>query len=166
MVIHEDYCGIPRSLGGCGDRVKNENDIAIVTVVEPFKFNSFVQPACLPHPNYRYQDNSEVEVSGFGTLEFAKDYYPKQLRGVDLLLIPCTLGYPDSMICAGVEQGGKDSCSGDSGGPLVQWDDEAKRGKATLIGIVSWGHGCGQVGFYTKVTHFRNWIESKRFTPV
>jgi len=39
-------------------------------------------------------------------------------------------------VCAGVPEGGKDSCVGDSGGPLVL----TKSGKQ--IGIVSWGVDC------------------------
>ena len=38
-----------------------------------------------------------------------------------------------TMICAGVDGGGKDSCQGDSGGPLLMGN--------TMVGIVSWGYG-------------------------
>ena len=54
----------------------------------------------------------------------------------------CTEIYADKvkitsrMVCAGVPEGGKDSCSGDSGGALVI----KKSGKQ--VGIVSWGFGC------------------------
>lgn len=57
------------------------------------------------------------------------------------------------MICAGYLGGVMDACQGDSGGPLVY--------KNTLLGIVSWGHGCARAnypGVYTKVSKFRNWI--------
>jgi secreted trypsin-like serine protease len=42
---------------------------------------------------------------------------------------------------------------GDSGGPLVA--------NNRLVGIVSWGEGCGLPqfpGVYTKVSEVRNWI--------
>ena len=62
-----------------------------------------------------------------------------------------------NMICAGKE--GKDTCQGDSGGPLVV----AVENKWTLIGVTSWGKGCGvanQPGVYTKVINFINIINN------
>ena len=44
---------------------------------------------------------------------------------------------------------GKDTCQGDSGGPLIA----RINGKYTLVGITSWGIGCGikyQPGVYVK----------------
>lgn len=62
--------------------------------------------------------------------------------------------YSDEEICAGnFISGGEDSCSGDSGGPLVQ--------NKTLVGIVSWGIGCGMPkypGVYAEVSHYINWM--------
>lgn len=69
-----------------------------------------------------------------------------------------------SMICAGVKAGGRDSCYGDSGGPLIA----TIAGRATQLGIVSWGEGpedadvkCGHAdvyGVYSRVSSFRDWI--------
>jgi secreted trypsin-like serine protease len=72
-----------------------------------------------------------------------------------------------NMICAGIKQGGRDSCYGDSGGPLVA----SVGGKPVQLGIVSWGEGpaeseikCGHedvYGVYSRVSSFKDWIEAK-----
>ena len=65
-----------------------------------------------------------------------------------------------TMICAGYEEGGKDSCTGDSGGPLVCEDPVSTTWK--LIGVISNGLGCGQLkkpGIYTRVAYFFDWIK-------
>jgi secreted trypsin-like serine protease len=68
---------------------------------------------------------------------------------------------PDTMLCAGVGQGGKDSCYGDSGGPLVI---AAQDGQGYVqIGIVSWGRQCGHPefpGVYTRISSYFEWIHS------
>ena len=61
------------------------------------------------------------------------------------------------VICAGSADPGRDSCNGDSGGPLTR----AEGRERVLVGLVSWGKGCGLAavpGIYTDVTSYRKWI--------
>ncbi|GAU95175.1 hypothetical protein RvY_06842 [Ramazzottius varieornatus] len=76
----------------------------------------------------------------------------------------CGRGYPtipigEDMLCAGNDY--KGSCRGDSGGPLVRINED---GHFDLVGVVSWGAvPCappGKPGVFSRVTHFREWIES------
>jgi secreted trypsin-like serine protease len=67
------------------------------------------------------------------------------------------------VICAGSPVAGKDSCNGDSGGPLTR----AQGRERVLVGLVSWGKGCGLAGvpgLYTNVTDHLDWIEKAKKT--
>jgi len=63
-----------------------------------------------------------------------------------------------NMFCAGYAKGQIDACQGDSGGPI---QIKRKDNKIELIGIVSWGHGCGRAGYpgvYTRLGRYLEWI--------
>jgi secreted trypsin-like serine protease len=57
-----------------------------------------------------------------------------------------------------------DSCQGDSGGPLYAFNNQTNA--ITLVGLVSWGIGCGQLkdpGVYTRISAMREWLQSVLF---
>jgi hypothetical protein len=93
----------------------------------------------------------------------------EKLLEADIPIVPpeqCAAAYKsgsitDANICAGTDEGGKDSCQGDSGGPLYIRDQFKQ---PVQVGIVSWGSGCGQpgkYGVYTSVGYFENWIRAR-----
>lgn len=54
-----------------------------------------------------------------------------------------------------------DTCRGDSGGPLMYFSP--LKNQYEIIGIISYGTGCGQEnhgGIYTRVSAYIDWIES------
>ena len=68
----------------------------------------------------------------------------------------------DGEICAGGEEG-KDACNGDGGAPLVC--QAGHRGRWYVVGLVNWGVGCGRAdvpGVYTRVAHYRSWINGRK----
>jgi secreted trypsin-like serine protease len=71
--------------------------------------------------------------------------------------------YP-STLCVGSQTTGKDSCQGDSGGPLTR----AQGPEKVLVGLVSWGIGCGLAntpGIYTGTAAYLDWIAKAKTVP-
>ncbi|WP_255953489.1 serine protease [Streptomyces odontomachi] len=137
------------------DRRTNSGDIAALTLSRPLPRGSVLPTA--PDGDTAYQAGTTATVYGWGDTTGAGDY-GASLRAADVRVLTdaaCKRAYPGSaegtylpgaMVCAGASQGGRDACQGDSGGPLVA------RGR--LIGLVSWGSGCGRAerpGVYTRI---------------
>ncbi|XP_066290427.1 apolipoprotein(a)-like [Branchiostoma lanceolatum] len=142
------------------------NDVALIKLPRRAMLNEIANLACLPDDNMAdtTQDGSCVTTGWGDTLGTGGEGVLKQLF---LPLIPTqkcnsTSFYngrlQTSMLCAGFEKGGQDSCRGDSGGPLVCSMD----GRWYLMGITSWGRGCAlpkRPGVYARVSEFSSWIE-------
>jgi len=144
------------------------NDACLLKMKEPFEWTEFVQPIALPAPMQDTAAGSMVTVTGWGTTSEGALGLPNVLHKVSVPVVSdedCNASYgasgyavADSMICAGLPEGGKDSCQGDSGGPFFSNESPETR---ELLGIVSWGIGCARAGYpgvYTEVSHFVEWI--------
>ncbi|KAJ3604233.1 hypothetical protein NHX12_028974 [Muraenolepis orangiensis] len=159
--VHQDF-----------DKETFDNDIALLKLKTDIGICAIhspeVLPACLPEPSLVLPDWTECEISGYGKdAEFAAEYSERVKRGF-VRLWPRDLCVPevlsgrtvtDNMLCAGDTRGLDDACKGDSGGPLVC----PSGGRMTLMGVISWGDGCGKKdkpGVYTRVTHYLDWIHS------
>ena len=134
------------------------------------KFGRRVVPACLPHTNVVYGPHLDCTVSGWGAMDLRDPGYTRYLQAAKLPYLdtevcmqPHVYGskkLSSSMFCAGYLEGGVDTCQGDSGGPMVC----EVRGRQSVMGLTSWGSGCGQAnrpGVYTKVSDYLEWITDK-----
>ncbi|XP_073176651.1 transmembrane protease serine 4 isoform X9 [Lepidochelys kempii] len=123
-----------------------------------------VKPICLPFFDEELPSHAPLWVTGWGYTEqngtLSKSLQQAQIKLIDSNTCNAVDAYQgdisDRMICAGLTEGGVDTCQGDSGGPLMY-----NPGHWQVVGIVSWGHGCGRPstpGVYTKVQGYLNWI--------
>ncbi|XP_045900499.1 complement C1r subcomponent-like [Micropterus dolomieu] len=161
-----------------------DNDIALIKLQVRITFNSSIMPICLPAKGATYVTGMMGLVSGFGLTDTADSRWivPNKLKYVHLPVVEqetcnnsITLlkrkrknvpSLTNNMFCAGVPEGGKDSCHSDNGGPFALSED----GLFWVAGIVSWGVDCGQqgtYGVYTRVANYLDWINKtmqKKFT--
>jgi len=104
----------------------------------------------------------DATVMGWGATTRGGSPSPELLR-VDVPIVNNTacakvLEVDATMLCAGGELD-MDSCQGDSGGPLIV----EKPAEDVLVGVVSWGNGCGLAGYpgvYARVSVAKEWLTS------
>ncbi|KAK1151982.1 serine protease 33-like [Acipenser oxyrinchus oxyrinchus] len=133
------------------------NDAALLELEQPAPLSETIRPVCLPSPSTPFTAGQECWVTGWGNIkEEVPLPTPHTLQQVMVPLVDsvaCDTMYhignsfsrsvslilPD-MICAGYQEGRKDSCQ-TLGSPLVCPSPD---GSWILAGIVSWGDGCAQ----------------------
>merc|ERR1719431_1987176 len=123
------------------------NDICMLELGGSADLSSqYIDAIGLPTPGEEYPAGSICTVTGWGTTSEGGSL-GRVLQKVDVPIVSddhCRDAYgassiADSMMCAGFDQGGKDSCQGDSGGPFMCGNQ--------LSGVVSWGYGCAEAGY-------------------
>uniref|UniRef100_A0A8D3DHP2 Transmembrane serine protease 15 n=1 Tax=Scophthalmus maximus TaxID=52904 RepID=A0A8D3DHP2_SCOMX len=150
------------------NRRSKEADIAMMHLQKPINFTQTIQPLCLPAEGQEVTAGGRCFIAGWGR-DAEQGSLPDVLQEAEVPLVvqdQCQRQLPEftitsSMLCAGYPEGGVDSCQGDSGGPLMCLKD----GHWTLIGVTSFGIGCGQPGrpgVYARVSAFSSWIAQTR----
>ncbi|KAG7335426.1 hypothetical protein KOW79_000119 [Hemibagrus wyckioides] len=148
-----------------------DNDIALIKLTSPITFKDNIMPVCLPEQDANLETFGWV--SGFGLTESYDT--ASYLRYIRLPVVDQTTCHSsikavkkeknidvsaltDNMFCAGLQEGGKDTCQGDSGSGFVMKNKDV----FYAAGIVSWGIDCGipgRYGMYTRIARYTNWIQ-------
>uniref|UniRef100_A0A8C6YD61 Acrosin n=1 Tax=Naja naja TaxID=35670 RepID=A0A8C6YD61_NAJNA len=153
IVIHEDY-----------QRSTETSDIALMELDQPVKCSDYIQPACLPDMTVTVSLLNHCYISGWGILGKAGEKPSSVVNRFSVAQCNSSGWYNGAIeehtLCAGYEEGGADICQGDSGGPLMCQEDGSQ--PFWIIGLTSWGQGCGKVhkpGVYTDTQYFYPWIK-------
>jgi trypsin len=146
-------------------------DAALIRVALPFNIGNSVSP--IEFATEYPESNADVYIAGWGDttsggelsdvllwttipyrpLSFCSETFDGLVSGVQ--------------VCAGGEVG-FDTCQGDSGGPLISASDPAAPTDARLVGLTSFGIGCGgdTPGVYTDVPQLSStWVNSILGSP-
>ncbi|XP_073688757.1 chymotrypsinogen A-like [Garra rufa] len=143
------------------------NDIALLQLSSSVAFTDYIKPVCLAAAGSVFGEGTMSWITGWGKLKSEDTQIPNMLQEVEIPIVNnnvCNKTYKgaitSNMLCAGLNEGGKDSCKGDSGGAMVSKNDSLW----IQSGIVVSGHEvCGTPkfpGIYTRVSQYESWISS------
>uniref|UniRef100_A0A672S0P5 Acrosin n=1 Tax=Sinocyclocheilus grahami TaxID=75366 RepID=A0A672S0P5_SINGR len=139
----------------CSTTTQN-NDIALLQLSSSVTFTDYIKPVCLAAAGSVFGGGTKSWITGWGKLSFVDIQIPNILQEVQIPIVNnsvCNKAYggiiTSNMLCAGLNEGGKDSCQGDSGGPMVN-----KNGSQWIqSGIFP--------GVYTSVSQYQSWISTQ-----
>ncbi|XP_067626641.1 trypsin-1-like [Eurosta solidaginis] len=145
-----------------------DNDIAIMQLDKPVELTELLHPVCMPTPGKSFEGETAI-VTGWGAIKVGGPTADtlQEVQVPIMSLDDCRKSrygptrITDNMLCAGFDEGKKDSCQGDSGGPLHVVAPGTREHQ--LAGIVSWGEGCAKAGFpgvYARVNRYGTWIKA------
>ena len=130
-------------------------------MLETYLRTLFPQWDILRCPDQNRESNNIPESRKFAAASVSSPLYPTKVSSTIVptflfsFQLRATHRIQNYFICSD-NHGGRDSCQGDSGGPLVVQRGD---GRFVLAGVTSWGEGCGDFGYYTKVSKFVEWIK-------
>ncbi|CAK9294624.1 unnamed protein product [Gordionus sp. m RMFG-2023] len=136
-----------------------KNDIALIKLKKPIKFNKKIQPICLPIMHYNVKGGAQCHATGWGLTENGRTKTLQQtclsVSGEAECLKYNRFPKERHTVCS--QSQGTNVCFGDSGGPLMCSVD----GRWTLVGISSFVHGtCYGTSFFTKVAAYADFIKN------
>ncbi len=156
MIVHPDYVH---------NAANPHSDIALLELAT----SSGVEPITLSTKSSDKLVGLQATIMGWGAVDNddpSQPKFPIQLHSVDVPVVSlgvcnAPVSYNGALyanqLCAGLEEGGRDSCVGDSGGPMIV----NYEGQVQQVGIVSFGFGCALPNFYgvyTDIPYFIGWI--------
>ncbi|XP_003794577.2 serine protease 45 [Otolemur garnettii] len=167
IIMHPKYWGQTFFIG----------DVALLQLHTAVTFSNYVQPICLPEPNFNLKVGTPCWVTGWSQVK--QRFSPNspltpELQEAEVFIMdnkrcdriyhrksifprifPLVLG---NMICA--TNYGENLCNGDAGGPLAC----EVEGRWILAGVLSWEKACARAenpGVYTRVTKYTKWIKKQ-----
>ncbi|XP_067118273.1 elastase-1-like [Centruroides vittatus] len=147
------------------------NDIALLKLNSPVKFNDHIRPVCLPQRNLIFTNKNKCFVTGWGETRGTGgsdvlNQAEQHLYDIEKCNLPVNFKDTSNVICAGDETGEQGGCHGDSGGPLVC----LHQSKWYLVGTVSFllsnnylTTACGvdeALAVYSNVSNKYDWINT------
>ncbi|XP_019730500.1 vitamin K-dependent protein C [Hippocampus comes] len=154
------------------DSTTVDNDIALLRLESPAPFSEYILPACLPSRKMAeavlHRNGTQTVVTGWGKENEESQRFSSALNVIrvplvshDVCAVHMSHNISENVLCGGILGQSMDACEGDSGGPMVTLYADTW----FLVGLVSWGEGCGRhdkLGIYTKVSNYNEWIDSVR----